>query len=306
MANPRFKENIVKRAIAKSLQPLIKVISPKLYVSLQYRYITGHKLEWDTLSRYTEKLQYLRLYYYPRTASVIKAASRDGAREVVTNLGLSHLLIPQIGLYEKVADIDFNALPNRFVIKATHACALNYICLNKDELTVSSLKKTLNKWLHTNYGRKTVEPHYSKIKPRLLIEQYVGDENSLPLEYKIHVFNGKARYLYVVSGRGGDIRYDNLFIDFTPFPAAQFNHWSSSDFPLVKPSNYDKLVAYAEKLAKDFLFCRVDFFIVKGKIYFNEFTFTPAKGTLIFDEDSADYTISEWLDISTAITNKAA
>lgn len=306
MANPNFKENKLKRLIAKSIQPLLRIFSKKTYVSWQYRYITGHKLDWKNLKRYTEKLQYLRLYYYPRNASVVKAASRDGARERVKSKGLEKLLIPIVGIYDKVEDIPFEALPKRFVVKATHACALNHICLDKDTLDVNALKNKMRRWLKMDYGKKTVEPHYSKIKPRLIVEHYVGKSDSLPTEYKMHVFNGKARYLYVVSGRGKDIRYDNLYVDFTPFPESQFNHWSSSDEVPKKPNNYEELVKYAEMLASDLLFCRVDFFIVDDHIYFNEFTFTPAKGTLIFDDDKADFIISEWFDISSAKKNKAA
>lgn len=303
MANPRFKENKLKRLVAKSIQPVIRLLSKKAYVSLQYRYISGHKLDWKNLNRYTEKLQYLRLYYYPNNEAVIRATSRIGARSRLFNKGHEHLLVPLIGMYNKVDQIDFDKLPRRFVIKSTHASGLNFICLNKETLDLESLKKTLRKWLSTDYGAKTVEPHYSKIKPGLIIEDYVGDENGLPLEFKIHVFNGKARYLYVVSNRGKDIRYDNLYIDFTPFDGAQFNHWSKSDKPPMKPKAFEEMVKYAEDLASDLLFCRVDFFLVKGKIYFNEFTFTPAKGTLVFDDDKADFEIGEWLDISSAKPN---
>lgn len=298
MGNPNFKENKVKRAFAKALQPLLRMINKKWYVSLQYRYITGHKLDWQNLTRYTEKLQYLRLYHYPQTKEVITAASRDGARSLVEGLGLSELLIPSLGVYDNVEAINFAVLPPSFVIKATHASGLNYICRDKTVVDLEALKKTLRKWLKTDYGHKTVEPHYSKIKPRLIIEEYVGSSENLPLEFKIHVFNGKARYLYVVSGRGQDIRYDNFYIDWTPFNEAQFNHWSSSEIPPIMPKNFNLMVSYAEKIAKTFLFCRVDFFLVDGKIYFNEFTFTPAKGTLIFDNDDADFIIGTWLDIT--------
>lgn len=298
MANPRFKENKLKRLIAKSIQPLLRFFNKRAYVSLQYRYITNHKLDWKNLTRYTEKLQYLRLYHYPFTSDIINAASRDGARKRVKNLNAPEILIPLVGIYDRVSDIDFASLPDKFVIKATHACALNYICLDKNTLDVQRLKKILRRWLKTDYGRKTVEPHYSKITPRLIIEHYVGETSNLPIEYKIHVFNGKARYLYVVQNRGVDIRYDNFYIDFKPFPEAQFNYWTASDVAPKKPAVYAKLIEYAEKLAHDFVFCRVDFFVVSEQIYFNEFTFTPAKGTLIFDDDRADFIISEWLDIS--------
>lgn len=303
MANPRFKENRIARFGAKALQPFLRVFSKKAYISLQYRYITKHKLDWENLTRYTEKLQYLRLYYYDKNSDVIEAASRVGARDRVTRLGASDILIPIVGIYDRFEDIDLDALPNAFVIKATHACALNYICKDKSKLDEKALKKLTRKWLKTNYGKQTVEPHYSKIKPQLIVEHFISDGTSLPVEYKIHVFNGKAKYLYVVQNRGVDIRYNNFYIDFTPFPESQFNYWTASDVTPKKPRVYDELVKYAEKLAHDFLFCRVDFFVVDNKIYFNEFTFTPAKGTLIFDEDKADFIISEWFDISSATKN---
>lgn len=299
--NPDFKVNKFKQFIASSFRPLFRIAGKKNYVSLQYRYITGRKLDWHNLTRYTEKLQYLRLYHFPNNADVIKATSRIGARVRVANRGYGDFLIPLIGIYYDVDDIDFASLPERFVIKGVHACAFNYLCLDKKTLNVATLKKQLNRWLRTDYGAYTVEPHYSSIKPGFIIEEYIGATNTLPTEYKIHVFNGKARYLYVVTNRLNDIRYDNFFIDFTPFPEAQFNDWKSSDTPLKKPDNFAELVTMAETLASDFIYCRVDLFLIDNQIYFNEFTFTPAKGTLRFAADSADFIMGEWLDISSAM-----
>lgn len=293
MANPKFRENKIKRFIAKSFQPLIKLFSKKLYISLQYRYITGHKLHWDNLTRYTEKLQYMRLYEYPKNLDVINATSRVGARALVKEKGLEEILIPLIGVYTRVKDIDFVSLPNAFVIKASHASGLNIIVTNKQEMNIKLIKRKLNKFLKIDYGRKTVEPHYSKVKRELIIEEYVGT-TSLPVEYKIHVFNGVPRYLYVVQNRGHNITYDNLYIDFTPFDGAQFNHWTKSNSLLEEPKEYKNLVEYARILGNHMKFCRIDFFLVNGKIYFNEFTFTPAKGTLIFDNDAADFEIGKW------------
>ena len=140
--------------------------------------------------------------------------------------------------------------------------------------------------------------HYAKIKPQIIIEQYIGNIANLPTEYKIHVFNGVAKYLYVVTGRGIDIRYNNYYIDWTPFDGAQFNGWKKTDYELEKPKNYKKMVEIAELLAKPFPFVRVDLYNINGVIYFGEMTFTPAKGTLILDDDNADYEISKWLKIN--------
>ena len=127
------------------MRPLLLLAPRKWYVSWQYRYITGRKLNWKTLDRYTEKLQHFRLNYFPYSQDVINATSRIRARTRVAKQGLEHLLIPLVGIYHDVDAIDFNALPNKFVIKGVHACAFNYICADKDQLNVPKLKYQLRK-----------------------------------------------------------------------------------------------------------------------------------------------------------------
>ena len=298
MANPNLKENKFKRALAVPFRGIIKVISPTLFVKLQYKYITHHKLNLSNPVRYTEKLQYLRLFTYPKNPLVTKCASRDGAREYLKELGLEELLIPIYGIYDSFNEIDFDKLPDQFVMKCTHACAFNKIVLNKSELDINATRKQFNKWLRTNYGNKTLERHYSPIKPRIIIEKYIGELDALPVEYKIHVFNGIARSMYVVTGRGKDIRYNNYYIDWTPFDGSQFNGWKKTDYELEQPKNWGEMVKIAEKLGEKFPFVRVDLYNINGKIYFSEMTFTPAKGTLILDDDKCDFEMGEWLKIN--------
>ena len=298
MANPNLKENKFKRALVLPFRGIIKHVSPVAYVKHQYKYITHHKLNLKNPVRYTEKLQYLRLFVYPKDNLVIKAASRDGAREYVKEKGYEDLLIPIYGIFDKFDDIDFDKLPNQFVIKCTHACAFNEIVRDKSKFDKIASRKKFNKWLKTNYGNQTIERHYSPIKPRIIVEQYLGEIDSLPTEYKIHVFNGKARSMYVVTGRGVDIRYNNYYIDWEEFDGSQFNGWKKREEKLPIPSNWDEMVKIAEKLGEDFPFVRVDLYNINGKIYFSELTFTPAKGTLILDDDKCDFEMGEWLDIS--------
>ena len=298
MTNPNLKENKFKRAIVSPFRGLVKAFSKKAYISYQYKYITHHKLDWKRLSRYTEKLQYLRLYVYPKSDLVSKCAGRVGAREFLKEMGYEGLLIKTYGVFDKYEDIDFDQLPNQFVMKCTHGCAMNYICYDKSKIDHDTLKKQFHKWLKTNYGKKTVELHYSKIKPQIIIEELLLENGNLPTEYKIHVFNGVAKSLYVVTSRGVDIRYNNYYIDWTPFDGSQFNGWKKADYPLDQPNNFHEMVKVAESLAKPFPFVRVDLYNVNGKIYFSELTFTPAKGTLILDDDRCDFEMGEWLDIS--------
>lgn len=296
MRNKNLKENLFKRALVLPFRGIIKKISPVTYVKLQYKYITHHKLNLKNPKRYTEKLQHLRLYEYPNNDLVSKCASRVGVREYIKELGLDEYLIPCLGIYDNFDDINFAELPNQFVMKCSHACAFNMIVKDKSTLDINEARKKFDKWLKTNYGKKTIELHYAKIKPQIIIEKYIGGLE-LPLEYKIHVFNGKAKNLYVVSGRGKDIRYNNYYIDWTPFDGSQFNGWKKTDYPLNKPENFDEMIKLAETLAKPFPFVRVDLYNIDGKIYFGEMTFTPAKGTLILDDDSADFKMGEWLKI---------
>ena len=291
------KHNSFTRFFFKPIRYIVKKINPIFYVKCEYRYVTGHKLNLDNPKRYTEKLQYLRLYTYASNYDVARCASRDGLREYVKEKGYKENLVKCYGVYDKFDDIDFNKLPNSFVIKCTHACAYNYIVYNKSEINLNKLRKLFNKWLRIDYGKKTVEPHYSLIKPRIIIEELLLENGELPIEYKIHVFNGKARYMYVVTGRNKDIHYNNYLIDWTEFDEAQFNHWSRSDIDIKKPENWSKAVQIAEDLASPLPFVRVDLYIIKDNIYISEMTFTPAKGTLTFKDDQSDFTIGEWLTI---------
>ncbi len=305
MLAKRLHENKFKRFFASLIRKPIQIVSPVLYVKLQYKYITHHKLNLKNPTRYTEKLQYLRLFSYPKNSEVTRLASRDGVRKYLHEKKLDELLIPSLGLYSSFDDIPFDKLPDSFVLKCTHASGWNEIVKDKNNWDKEAAKKKFNKWLKKDYGKLTTERHYSPIKPKIIIEEYVGEKDTLPTEYKIHVYNGKARYLYVVTGRGKDIRYNHYLIDWTPFPGAQFNGWLETEKPLKKPNNLAEMARIAEKLAEPFPFVRVDLYDIDGKIYFGEMTFTPAKGTLIFDDDNADFIQGKWLDISKEISKKS-
>ena len=298
MLAKRLHENKFKRALVAPWRNLVKRLSPIAYVKYQYRYITHHKLNLKNPVRYTEKLQYLRLFVDPKDPEVIRCAGRVSVRDYVKEKGFEDALIPSLGVYDHFEDIPFDTLPSAFVLKCSHASGFNEIVKDKSQFHYEESKAKFDKWLSTDYGKKTMEPHYSKIKPQILIESYIGTPTDLPVEYKIHVFNGTARNLYVVTGRGKDIRYTQYYIDWTPFDGSQFNGWLKSDTPLEKPKNFPDMVRMAEKLAAPFPFVRVDLYDVAGKIYFGEMTFTPAKGTLIFDDDKTDFEQGEWLDIS--------
>ncbi len=304
MPNPNLQENKFKRALVAPFRGVVKAFSKTLYVKYQYKYITHHKLNLKNPTRYTEKLQYLRLKVYPKWPLVSQCAGRVGLRDYAKKQGFEKNLVEIYGVFDNFDDINFDELPDQFVMKCSHACAFNFLCYDKSKIDKKELRKKFNKWLKTNYGKKTVELHYSPIKPQIIIEKFMLEDGHLPTEYKIHVFNGVAKSLYVVTSRNVDIRYNNYYIDWTPFDGSQFNGWKKTDYPLTKPDNFDEMVKIAEALAKPFPFVRVDLYDIDGKIYISEMTFTPAKGTLILDDDQCDFEMGEWLDISEYINSK--
>jgi hypothetical protein len=168
---------------------------------------------------------------------------------------------------------------------------------NQGILTPDEIKKKINTWLKTDYGKLTLEPHYSKIKPRIMIEQFLTSSFEFPIEYKLHVFNGTVKFLYVVTNRGKDIRYTLYDRHWKPFDGAQFNGWKKSDLPINQPRQFDQMLTIAEKLGQSFPFVRVDLYAMLDKIYVSELTFTPAKGTLRLDDDQTDFIIGEWLNV---------
>jgi len=289
------------QAAFRPLRMLMARLFPVTLVKWQYRFITRHHLNLNHPVRYTEKLQYLRLFVYPHDKLVAQCADRAGVRQYLEERDLGRYLIPSYGVFDTFEAIDLDRLPNSFVLKCTHACALNAIVKDKDAMDVPYWTKRFRQWLKTDYGLMTIERHYSRITPRIIVEKYLGNIQSLPIEYKIHVYNGKARNLYVVTGRGHDIRYTNFYIDWTPFDGSQFNGWRKADEPIERPANFDEMIALAERLGAPFPFVRVDLYNIDGKIFFSEMTFTPAKGTLILDDDRTDFEIGSWLDISTSM-----
>lgn len=304
MPNPNLKENKFKRFFAVAVRGIIKAVSPVTYVKMQYRYITHHPCNLDNPTRYTEKLQYLRLFVYPKDPLVSQCAGRVGVRDYISSLGYGGLLVPVLGVYDDAKDIPFEELPNAFVLKTSHSSQWNILVRDKNKLDIPAAIKKLNKWLKKDYGAFTCERHYSPIKPQIVVESFLGDTITLPTEYKIHVFNGVAKNLYVVTGRGTDIRYTQLYIDWTPFDGSQFNGWKKADVTPPRPANFDEMVAIAEEICKPFPFVRADFYELDGKIYFSEMTFTPAKGTLILDDDAADFEMGKWLDIEQYLRKK--
>jgi TupA-like ATPgrasp len=249
--------------------------SPVLASRYIYRRCTGKVLNLKNPKDFNEKLQWLKLYW--KDPRIVKCSDKYEVREYVKKSGCEEILNQIYGVYEDTSEINWDNLPNKFVLKCTHGCGFNIICDHKDKLNKDQTFAQFDKWLKIRIDKTFAEIHYSKIKPRIICERYLEtDAGFLPLDYKIYCFNGKAGLVSVCSNRAISLIYNYFDLNWEKMNITK-KVFLNENLP-KKPECFDEMVKYAEILSKPFPFVRVDFYIYKGKPVFGEMTFTPGAG----------------------------
>lgn len=248
---------------------------------IEYRFLSemGYKLNLKSPQTFNEKLQWLKLYN--RNPEYTKMVDKYEVREYIKEKIGEEYLIPLIGVYDKFDDIDFDKLPNQFVIKCNHDSGGLVICKDKSKLDIESARKKINRSLKTNYYYSGREWPYKNVKPKILIEKYMEDNVDKELiDYKLYAFNGKVDYVMVCFDRfnGGTkfIYFDRNWNMKKTFSSDGIKYGDS--VKLRKPKNLGKMFKFASVLSKNIPFVRVDFYEVNGKLYFGELTFFPSSG----------------------------
>lgn len=210
-------------------------------------------------------------------------ADKYAVREYVEKKGLGDILVECYGVFDSFDEIDFDKLPNQFVIKTTNASGQNYICLDKSKIDIPALKDLFEKWMSESkdFGLTTGEWHYSLIKPRIIIEKYMsmfGEDMSL-VDYKFHCINNQVYGEYVCYDRDNTpgshtVNYDHYDAEWNLTDGVLSNFHPKQRL-LPKPQNFEKMKEIAEALSSEFEYVRVDLYNIEGKIYFGELTFTP-------------------------------
>lgn len=266
----------------------------KLYLKMLYRVKVGKKLNLTNPQTFNEKLQWLKLY--DRKSEYTKMVDKYEVRKYVEDkIGKEHL-IPLLGVYENFDAIDFDKLPNQFVIKCTHDSGGLLICKNKNEFNIENARKKINKCLKRNYYYNGREWPYKNVKPKIVIEKYMEDKKYKDLrDYKFFCFNGKFVYSFVCSERATSLKF--TFFD----KNGKFMNFCQDGCPndpnVKKPKNYDKMIQLAEILARDTIEVRVDFYEINNKIYFGELTFFDASGFGKFEPEEWDLKIGKMLKL---------
>lgn len=274
------------------------LISDEMFLKYSFKIRMHKKLNLKTPETYNEKLQWLKLYY--RKSEYSQMVDKAEAKNVVARIIGEKYTIPTLGIWEKFDDIDFDNLPNQFVLKTTHGCEGIVICKDKAKLDIFSAKKVINLSLRNNffvYGR---EWPYKNVKPRIIAEKFMVDESGVELkDYKFFCFDGEPKALFIATDRPHDTRFDFFDMGFNHLPFT--NGHENTDKKLSKPQNFELMIDIAKRLSENIPHVRIDLYNINGDIYFGEFTFFHWGGMVPFVPEEWDYKFGSWINLPTCV-----
>lgn len=274
---------------------LARIIPDKMYLKLQYHCFFKKTLNLKNPQTFDEKLQWLKLY--DRNPEYTKMADKYEAKKYVTRIIGEDHIIPTLGVWKKFENIDFEKLPNQFVLKCTHDSGSVTICLNKSDFDFSSAKNKLSKSLKRNSYLPGREWVYKNVKPRIIAEQYMVDESGTDLkDYKIYNFNGKAEIIQIDYNRFTEHKR-NLYSPDWNFIDAQIQYSNDPNHKIDKPKQLKKMLELASALSKDIPHVRTDFYSIDDKIYFGELTFYAESGLGKFKPESLNFELGRCLEL---------
>lgn len=259
-------------------------ISPKLNTRVIYFFKFKKRINLKNPKTLDEKIQYLKFHDYYKNPLVTQCADKYAVREYVKQCGCEEILNELYYAWDSVDEIDWDALPNQFVIKWNFGCGQNLICFDKRKLDIEDAKRKLNDWykIRDTFYLTYSEMQYKGIPPKLICEKLIETEDGgLPIDYKFYCFGGKAACVLMCCGRdetGHGAKY--YFFD-RNWNLKRYNRTGKEapeGFTLPKPQGIERLFDYADKLTKPYPFVRADFYLEKGRVIFGELTFTPCGG----------------------------
>lgn len=269
------------------------------YLKYVYKERFQEELDLNNPKTFNEKLQWLKLYN--RNPDYTKLVDKYEVREYIKKIIGEEYLIPLLGVYDKAEDIDFDKLPNKFVLKTTHDSGTVIICKDKKNFDEKKAIKKLKKRLKRKYFYLYREWPYKDVKPKIVAEKYMEDKEQGALkDYKFYCFDGKAKMMFVVIDRDTETKANFYDMDFKKLALQQcFPNFNKK---IEKPQQFEKMVELAEKLSKNIPHVRVDFYIIKNKIYFGELTFFDSAGLDKFNPKYYDELLGSYINLD--IPNK--
>ena len=268
------------------LQKISCLVSDKPYLEMMYWLNLGKKLNLKHPVTFNEKLQWLKLYNHNPAYTVM--VDKVKAKEYVAKLIGEEHIIPTLGVWDDPDDIDFDALPNQFVLKCNHNSGTGMcICRDKSKLDIEKVKAELRKGLKENYFMRWREWPYKNVPRKILAEKFMVDESGTELtDYKWFCFNGEPFMMYVSHDNAEHATTDFFDMNYNRLPLRMKD--PNSDNPPTKPKEFEEMREYAKVLSRHIPFLRVDFYVISHKVYFGELTFFDSTGMAKFSPEEWD------------------
>lgn len=272
------------------------LVPDRLYIRMIAKGKLGYSINLKNPQTFNEKLNWIKIYN--RNPLYTKLADKFSVKEFVKNkVGEEHV-VKNIGCWKSFDEINFDELPNQFVLKCTHDSSGAVICKDKSTFDKESAREKINSALKLNYFYACREWPYKNIPHRIIADELLDDHSGKELnDYKFWCFNGKPTYMYCTVKTAKDAIYENFYdMDFKP---AQINHgWPRRSPEFEKPVAFEQMKELAAKLSEGIPFVRIDFFYVEGKVYFGEYTFFDWAGLQPFDTMEQDLELGKLIDFS--------
>lgn len=280
--------------------------SDKAYIKRKYKEKFGKKLILRNPVTFNEKLQWLKLYH--RRPLFTKMVDKYAVRDYIAERVGEEYLIPSLGVWDNPEQIDFDALPNQFVLKCTHNSGKGTcICQDKSLLDIEAVRQKLKEGLAQDYYRTSREWPYKNVPRRIIGEKFMVDESNTDskqalTDYKVFTFNGEPRLIYVYQSEHTESKskpvntYCDVFdLDWNLVPVCQ--NFENDPITPSKPKNLKKMLELSRILSADIPFLRVDMYEINGKVYVGEMTFYSWAGFEPFHPEKWDYTLGKWLEL---------
>jgi len=284
--NKYFKKNYLKNK---------GYIPDKYYLPIIYKEKYGKKLNLKNPTLFCEKLQWYKLYYRDPLFTLMADKYRN--RLYIKKVTGKDYSVPLLGVWRKAEDIDFNTLPDKFVLKTNHD-SHPFIVLDKNLVDLEDIRHRLYVKLNISKYLSSREWGYKNIKRCIIAEELLGDGKTELLDYKFFCFKGEVKYFDVFTestdGKHGKINFFDMNFNRLPIKHRIIN---VGDKPIEMPKNFEEMVSLAKQLSKDIPFVRVDMFNVEGKIYIGELTFYPGAGIPLYEPREAQEMIGSWFEL---------
>ncbi len=249
---------------------------------------------------FNEKLQWLKIHDKNPAYSIM--VDKYEVKKYIGGLLGQEYVIPTLGVWDRFEDIDFDSLPQQFVLKCTHDSGGLIICKNKNLLDIESARKKIDKCLKKDYYLETREYPYKNVKPRIIAEEYMVQSSASSLnDYKVLCFSGRAKLIEYHVDRFTDNHTQDFYdAEWNKTSITQEEYSAVSDYCAPKPVCLEEMIRLSELITKDMAHCRVDWYEINGKLLFGEITFFDGSGIAAFDNYADDLMLGSWIDLKKA------